>query len=97
MLNVFSALAVVGLLMSATPAQAQSSSPSEGYGEETPKELFEGATRMMMKALELLITTMPQYEAPVVLENGDILIRRSRPDQKQSDPDGADALTQDRI
>jgi len=49
-----------------------------GDGSESPQELFEGATRMAMKALELLIRTLPQYEAPVVLKNGDILIRRKR-------------------
>ncbi|HEY9079115.1 hypothetical protein [Magnetovibrio sp.] len=64
------------------------------YGGENPKELFEGATRMAMKALELLIRTLPQYEPPVVLENGDILIRRKPVNPPVSPPDsdgGADA------
>ena len=61
---------------------------------ETPKELFEGATRMAMKALELLIKTLPQYEPPVVLENGDILIRRKRTGDQ---PGGGTGPDQDRI
>jgi len=70
------------------PAQAQSGQPGPGYGAEDPKELFEGATRMAMKALELLIKTLPQYDPPVVLKNGDILIRRKRPNDEQSPPGG---------
>ena len=31
---------------------------------------------MMLQALELFINTIPQYEEPEVLENGDIIIRR---------------------
>jgi len=83
MFKFFSALAVLGMLFMPVAVQAQAPS----YDQETPKELFEGATRMMMKALELLIKTVPQYEAPVVLENGDILIRRKQGDQMQPDAD----------
>ena len=71
-----------------TPAQAQSAQPDPGYGADNPKELFEGATRMAMKALELLIKTLPQYDPPVVLKNGDILIKRKRPNDEQGQPDG---------
>ncbi|HAM46883.1 MAG TPA: hypothetical protein DCO73_03995, partial [Alphaproteobacteria bacterium] len=31
-------------------------------------------------ALRLLLMAIPQYEAPEILDNGDILIRRSRPE-----------------
>lgn len=84
------ALAILGWLSAAPTVQAQD---APGYAQESPKELFEGASRMVMQALELLIKTVPQYEAPVVLENGDILIRRKRtePEAPQPGPD------QDRI
>lgn len=68
--------------------RAQSAQPDPGYGTDNPKELFEGATRMAMKALELLIKTLPQYDPPVVLKNGDILIKRKRPNDEQGQPDG---------
>jgi len=75
-----------------TPTHAQSTTP-----EDNPQELFEGATRMAMKALELLIKTLPQYDPPVILENGDILIRRIRPDDKPSKPGDPSSTDQDRI
>ena len=91
-----SVLAVLGVLgglavVSPTPTHAQS------MGDENPKELFEGATRMAMKALELLIKTLPQYEPPVILDNGDILIRRIRPDDKPAKPGVPPSADQDRI
>jgi len=88
-------LAVLGPFVAGiTPAQAQS---GPDYGAENPKELFEGATRMAMKALELLIKTLPQYEPPVVLKNGDILIRRKRANDGPDQPDGGAGPDEHRI
>jgi len=87
--SVLFVLAVLGPFaagMSMTvPAYAQSGQPNPGYDTENPQELFKGATRMALKALELLIKTLPQYEPPVVLDNGDILIKRKQPSQPGSD------------
>jgi len=69
-------------------AQAQSGQPGPGYGAEDPKELFEGATRMAMKTLELLIKTLPQYDPPVVLKNGDSMIRRKHANDQPGQPGG---------
>jgi hypothetical protein len=72
MLGLIAALAMAG---PALPALAQ----SEGRGEKTPDELaIEGIDRLM-RALELLIQSIPQYDAPVINENGDIIIRRRHP------------------
>ncbi|MBL4613844.1 MAG: hypothetical protein JKY27_03080 [Magnetovibrio sp.] len=86
MLKILPVFAFMGLLMTAPAVHAQ---------EDGPQELFEGATRMVMQAMELLIKAVPQYEPPVILDNGYILIRRKRDDDDQnySQP-GAD---QDRI
>lgn len=89
--SVLAVLGVLGGLTTGAPTRAQSTA------EENPQELFEGATRMAMKALELLIKTLPQYGPPVVLENGDILIRRIRPDEKPSKPGTPPSADQDRI
>ena len=76
------ALIVLVTAVLAQPLQALAQEPGPdtgpdmGFAEQTPKELLEGAARMMMEALELMIKAVPQYEAPVILENGDILIRR---------------------
>lgn len=51
--------------------------------EERPLDdslkMFEDAAAQIMKALELMILAVPQYEAPQMLDNGDILIRRVKP------------------
>jgi hypothetical protein len=64
------ALALLGAL--AVPASAQQ--------KETPSDLATEAMSKMVRALELLIQSIPQYEQPEVNENGDIIIRRKRPD-----------------
>ena len=91
-------LAVLGAFVAGiTPVQAQSGQSGPDFGAENPKELFEGATRMVMKALELLIKTLPQYEPPVVLKNGDILIRRKRANDGPDQPDGGAGPDEHRI
>ncbi|MEX0582754.1 MAG: hypothetical protein WD185_03710 [Sneathiella sp.] len=42
---------------------------------------IEGITRLM-DALGAFIASIPQYEAPVMNENGDIIIRRKNPDRE---------------
>lgn len=73
------------------PAAAQ-----EPRGEEddrSPGALAGEALQKLMQALDLLIGSIPQYEAPYVNENGDIIIRRKRdgglptPERKPLPPD----------
>ncbi len=40
----------------------------------------------MMKALDLLIATVPHYAAPEILPNGDIIIRRLDPRDDDEEP-----------
>ena len=40
----------------------------------------------MMRALDLLIMTVPRYAAPEVLPNGDIIIRRLDPQESEDEP-----------
>ena len=49
-------------------------------GEEarTAIEMLIPMIESMMERLPLLIDSLPEYEAPVILPNGDILIRRKR-------------------
>lgn len=70
-----SAAAVLALMLAAVPvttAQAQSTSPD-------PDALLEEGTKKILRAFELFILTIPQYEMPEVLPNGDIIIRRKNP------------------
>jgi hypothetical protein len=85
------ALPLAGYL---SPVYAQADEPSE----QSPDELaIEGVNRLM-QALELFIQQLPQYEAPVMDENGDIIIRRRHddapiPPHKPIPPDDTDSTS----
>ncbi len=66
-------------------AETQSPAPNAPMG---PREHLEEATRQILRMLERMMQALPQYEAPEILENGDIIIRRKRPAPPPSpDPD----------
>ena len=52
---------------------------------ETPSELAREGMERMLRAIELMIEMVPQYEMPEVNENGDIIIRRKNPPQRGND------------
>ncbi len=58
--------------------------------EDSPQEMLEEGMRSILGALELLLMSIPQYAAPEVLPNGDIIIRRVRPEPGPG-PDGGSA------
>ena len=45
----------------------------------------EGMERIL-RALNMLMDSIPQYELPEVKENGDIIIRRKNPTPKETTP-----------
>lgn len=66
----------VALSGGGAPLFGQSDAPAE----KTPEALaLEGIDRLM-RALELMLQAIPQYEAPFIDENGDIIIRRKHPE-----------------
>jgi hypothetical protein len=71
--------------MPATLYAAQSDEP--GAAEEMAREAIE----QLMRAMELMIESIPQYEMPEINENGDIIIRRKHrmphPEPGESEPD----------
>lgn len=62
-------------------AGAQSPAPKDAP-QEAPSELAREGLEQMLQALRLLMDSIPQYELPEVLENGDIIIRRKNPERK---------------
>tara|TARA_B100000212_G_C27237126_1_gene474190 strand:+ start:542 stop:805 length:264 start_codon:yes stop_codon:yes gene_type:complete len=54
-----------------------------GVDAQTPKEnaqeLAHEGIKNLMQALQLMIDHIPQYELPVLNENGDIIIKRKYP------------------
>lgn len=86
----------------ATPAQAAEPRPDisqsmEDLSEAARKavEAFVAALGPVMEGLQQMIEDMPRYEAPEVLPNGDIIIRRipneqTPPDEDDRHPDVTD-------
>jgi len=75
-----------------TAAVAQDASPSEPP-QDKPSDLAREGLQQMMRALRLLVESIPQYELPEVLENGDIIIRRKRGDGPHEDPEFDETAT----
>ena len=52
------------------------------------EDMAREAIEQLMRALELMIQSIPQYEMPEIEENGDIIIRRKRqtPDSEPHEP-----------
>lgn len=71
--------AVLGLALTLSPVRADEAPPPSNPAEQAEKAIREGAQKMI-EALELLIRSIPQYETPKMLDNGDIIIRRKPPD-----------------
>ena len=47
--------------------------------QKKPEGMIEDGMKMILNALSLILKSIPQYKAPEVLENGDIIIRRVHP------------------
>ena len=80
MTNRLAALICVLALASASPAFGQTAEEGE------PEELVREGVERLMRALELFIEMIPQYEMPVINEDGDIIIRRKRPEPDREPP-----------
>lgn len=67
---------VIALVLSVltTPVAAQSTDDAERLAGE--------GIAKMLQALDLLLKTVPQYAAPEVQPNGDIIIRRLHPEER---------------
>ncbi|MDA1326867.1 MAG: hypothetical protein O3C34_19270 [Proteobacteria bacterium] len=81
--------ATMAILIAAGPTQAQKPTPNDRMPEQAERALKEGL-RTILRALETMFKSVPQYEMPEVLENGDIIIRRKKPkDTKSPDDTGS--------
>jgi len=72
------------LLAVAAPAVAQTKSPSDTAKEA--EEMAREALDKLMRAMSALVKSIPQYEMPETLPNGDIIIRRKRPGETKPPP-----------
>lgn len=74
--------AAVSIMPLAAPAQAENQQPDE--------MISEGAS-LIINAIELMLQAIPTYEAPEVLPNGDIIIRRVDPNRKKAPEEDLEA------
>ena len=79
------AFILIALLGLAVPNLAAAQDP-----QETPGELAVEGMERLLRAIELIIEMIPQYDAPEVLPNGDIIIRRKNPTEPRDDEEPED-------
>jgi hypothetical protein len=77
----------------APPLTAAAAEPTAPGEQESPGEVAREGFESMMRALRLLVESIPQYELPEVLDNGDIIIRRKRDDGGSQDPEFDETAT----
>jgi hypothetical protein len=83
MAKVLFGMLLVGLI--ALPGMAPSADAQSPSEQKVPSELLKEGTQQILKAFELFLQVIPQYDAPEVLDNGDIIIRRKHPGQTPQD------------
>jgi hypothetical protein len=93
-ISAFAPLVLLAIALVASPTQAISAQDQEdrGRAEDMAREGME----RIMRALELFMDSIPQYELPEVNEHGDIIIKRKRdfedrkPKELEKEPDATD-------
>ena len=78
-------LPLIAISLLTAPIAAVSADSLQDNAAEA-EQLANEALAKMMKALDLLIMTVPRYAAPEVLPNGDIIIRRLHPEGNEDEP-----------
>jgi hypothetical protein len=78
-------LPLFALAILTAPVAAASADSLQDNTAEAERLANEALTKMM-RALDLLIMTVPRYAAPEVLPNGDIIIRRLDPQEEDDEP-----------
>lgn len=82
-LLIFLSTFLTGAVVSTAPRAAQRDD------RVTAEEMAREAIEQLLRALELMIQSIPQYEMPEIEENGDIIIRRKRrtPEPEPREPE----------
>jgi hypothetical protein len=77
-------LSLFALSLLSIPLAAAGADSLQDNTKEAERLADEALTKVM-RALDLLIMTVPRYAAPEVLPNGDIIIRRLDPQEDDED------------
>ena len=68
-------------LAAGAPGPVLAAAPSES---ERAEEMAKEAIEQLLRALDLMIESIPQYELPEINEDGDIIIRRKRRKERET-------------
>jgi len=68
------------MALTAAPAWA------EPRQDKDPHAMASDGIQSLLKAMEMMLLAIPQYDTPYVNENGDIIIQRKNPSRNPSDP-----------
>ena len=71
------------LLMACVTFIIISSPTTYAQTNQAPDQLMENGVKMILDAMKLFIQNLPQYEAPQLLDNGDIIIKRKQPKKNE--------------
>jgi len=86
---------VGALAIAALASSASAQSQSDKQWQRAEDTIREGAEKIV-RGLEQMIRSLPQYDMPEVQPNGDIVIRRrppKAPSEKAPDPDNGQSRT----
>lgn len=75
---------LLAALLATGPALAQSTPPRDTAKDA--EDMAREAIDKLMRAMSMLIQSIPQYETPEMLPNGDIVIRRKQPAEPKATP-----------
>ncbi|MGH6892126.1 MAG: hypothetical protein ACREEP_07700 [Dongiaceae bacterium] len=78
-------LPLFALCLLATPVAGAGADSLQDNATEAERLAGEAVAKLM-RALDLLISTVPRYAAPEILPNGDIIIRRLDPKEDGEEP-----------
>ena len=78
-------LTLLMITMLAVPAGATRADSLQDSTAEAERLAGEALTKIM-RALNLLVDSVPQYAAPEILPNGDIIIRKLKPENSDEEP-----------
>jgi hypothetical protein len=78
-------MTLAAMIAAGLPLSAGAQSNLDKQRDRAEEAIREGAEKIV-RGLEQLLRSIPQYEAPEVQENGDIIIRRKPPKEPAEKP-----------
>jgi hypothetical protein len=94
--KIFTSLCIASTLaLAAAPALAEDDEDQDRNAQEEAMALAQEGAQKLVQAIELMLKAIPQYGAPEILDNGDIVIRRLNPDDGGTKDNGTSSETEE--